>query len=103
MFYRLSHEGLAMLIGLAQRQNPESIYNLAGDEADGQDHLNMRPQANPYVGHPPQNGVIKASKKNQKIDLQLTAKTDFALYDLREEAEYEKFHILECSLIDNQP
>lgn len=82
MFFRLNKDGLADLLGL--EKNLESVYNLGDDKHDAQS-LNTQQTSK----------TITTTKTDQNFKLEVTEKTDFALVDLRDEPEFEKYRIVD--------
>lgn len=69
---------------LSIEKNPESIYNMGQDDYD----------ANSIQTHQTTKTIV-TTKTEAHIKLEVTDKTDFVLVDLRDEASYEKYRILE--------
>lgn len=70
---------------LSLEHNPESIYNIGEDKDNQSTHTHQTAK------------TIKTTKTDQEFKLEITDKTDFVLIDLREEAEFEKYRIVEGS------
>ena len=90
VFYRLNKDGLESILMI--EKNLESIYNLGNDNRDLQSHNTDQTTK-----------TLVTTKQDQKNKIEVSDKTDFILIDLRDEAAFEKYrivegrHILECS------
>ena len=72
-------------------KNLESIYNMGGEEGDyGRDNHSENTHQT--------SKTIQTTIKDQVIKIEISDKTDFMVIDLRDEASYQKYHIIEGSI-----
>lgn len=90
VFYRINRDGLESILMI--EKNLESIYNLGNDNRDAQSHKTDQTTK-----------ALVTTKQDQKNKIEVSDKTDFILVDLRDEAAFEKYrivegrHIIDCS------